>query len=254
MRGLTRQVVAGLLVAVSSTSVLGAQGQTSLYRTRQWLDSVATATEQAAGRAKGSSRDALQAEARALRERLSVGDFYPGDRIVIELYGGEEAVRDTVSVRAGQEILIGRYPAFALKGVLRSELDSALTAQVRRYLTQPTVRTTPLVRLLVTGAVGRPGFLTIRGDAAVTDVVTAAGGLTPNALVRKSEIRRSNERLVEPDSVSVVLQTGMTIDQADLRAGDELRIGEKKQTNWMSVFFGISIILGTITTISALIN
>ena len=96
MRGLTRQVVAGLLVAVSSTSVLGAQGQTTLYRTRQWLDSVATATEQAASRAKGSSREALQAEARALRERLSVGDFYPGDRIVIELYGGEEAVRDTV--------------------------------------------------------------------------------------------------------------------------------------------------------------
>ncbi len=254
MRRISLRAVAGLAFALGTGGALEAQTSNSLFRTRQWLDSVATATERSAATAKGERREELLAEAKALRERLTVGDFYPGDRFVLELYGGEEPYRDTVAVRAGQELLVGRYPAFSLKGVLRSELDSALTVQARRYLTQPVVRTTPLVRLLVTGAVPRPGFHTIRGDASVTDVVTLAGGLAPNAMLRKSELRRANERVADADSIAVVLQTGMTIDQADLRAGDELRIGEKKQTNYMSWLWGVSLLIGTITTITALLN
>lgn len=226
----------------------------SLFRTRRWLDSAATAVERQAGSARGDTRESLQAEARAMRQRLTVGDFYPGDQVYVELYGGEEPVRDTVSVRAGQELIIGRFPAFSVKGVLRSELDSALTSQVRRYLTQPQVRTTPLARILVTGAVGRPGYLVVRSDLAVTDVVTRAGGLTPVALVNKSQVRRATDRVIEEDSMRIVLQTGMTIDQADIRAGDEIRIGEKRQTNWLNLVWTISILLGTVTTIIALVR
>ncbi|MCU0649406.1 MAG: SLBB domain-containing protein [Gemmatimonadaceae bacterium] len=239
-----------------ASKVVCAQVRTdqTLFRTRRALDSTASALEAQAARAGGASREELLADARSLRERLTVGDFYPGDRVVVELYGGEEPFRDTVSVRSGQELVIGRYPPFALRGVLRSELDSALTVQARRILTQPTVRTTPLVRVLVTGGVGRPGFLTVRGDAAVTDVITAAGGLTPVGLVNKSTVRRGTERLIEEDSLRVVLQSGMTLDQTDIRAGDELRVGEKRQTNWLNVMWTTSIVLGTLTTIVSLLR
>ena len=253
-RRLGWQVLVGLMVAVAGSGALEAQGQPSLFRSRRWLDSVATVTERAAATAKGDRKEALEADARSMRERLTTGDFYPGDRVVIEVYGGEEPIRDTLAVRAGQELFIGRYPALSLKGVLRSELDSSLTVQLRRYLTQPVVRTTPLVRLLVTGGVGRPGYVTVRGDASVTDVVTVAGGLTPIGLVNKSQVRRGNERVIEPDSVQVVLQTGMTVDQADLRAGDELRIGEKKQTNWFNNVWTISILIGTVTSLIAFVR
>ena len=131
------------------------------------------------------------AEAAAIRERLKVGDFYPGDRLVVDLFGGEEPFRDTVSVRTGQKVQLATLPAFSLEGVLRSEADSALAAQARRYIQRPVVRTQPLVRLLVTGAVGRPGFVTVRGDAAVSDVVSSAGGLTPASRLQKSKIKRA---------------------------------------------------------------
>lgn len=256
VRRLPQRLLAVCMVLLTGAGVLEAQerSEQSLFRTRRWLDSAATATERMAASAKGDTREALLADARSMRQRLTVGDFYPGDRVVLELYGAEEPIRDTLSVRAGQELIIGRYPPFSVKGVLRSELDSALTVQIRRYLTQPTVRTTPLARVLVTGGVGKPGYLTVRSDLAVTDVVTLAGGLTPVSLVNKSQVRRATDRVIEADSMQVILQTGMTLDQADIRAGDEIRIGEKKQTNWLNLVWTVSILLGTVTTIIALVR
>jgi len=227
----------GLLVPVTAASAQAASEQTS-YRTRAYLDSVASQLERT-----GKRDDAL-----AIRERLQVGDFYPGDRLVVDLLGGEEPFRDTVSVRTGQEIVISMFPAFNLKGVLRSEADSALAAQAKRYIQRPVVRTQPLVRLLVTGAVGRPGFVTVRGDAAVSDVVSTAGGLTSMSRIDKSQIKRGSDVLVEKDSLSVIFRTGMTLDQADIRAGDEFSVKEKKQSNYLQLVWAGSAAFGLIVS------
>lgn len=222
----------------------GAQGEQSLYRTRRQLDSVATALE-AAGK---------RVEADAIRERLKVGDFYPGDRLVVDLFGAEEPFRDTVAVRAGQEVVISTMPSFSLKGVLRSEADSSIAAQARRYLQRPVVRTQPLVRLLVTGAVGRPGFVTLRGDAAVSDVVSSAGGLTPQSRIAKSKVKRGSEVLIDKDSLGVVFRSGMTLDQADIRAGDELVIDEKKPANYQQLIWAVSGAMGVVISLITLLR
>jgi protein involved in polysaccharide export with SLBB domain len=238
------RVSCSLAVLVFSSRPLAAQAgvETTLYRTRPYLDSVAKSLELA-----GKADDAA-----AIRERLKVGDFYPGDRVVIDLFGGEEPFRDTVSVRTGQEIIVGTMPAFSLRGVLRSEADSSITAQARKYIQRPTVRTQPLIRLLVTGGVGRPGFVTVRGDAAVSDVVSSAGGLTSLARLPKSTVKRGTEVLVDKDSLSLVFRTGMTLDQADIRAGDELVINEKKPSNFTSLLYAISGTMGVVLTIITL--
>jgi SLBB domain len=214
----------------------------TLYRTRHFLDSSATDME------KGGKA----ADAAAIRERLKVGDFYPGDRLVVDLFGGEEPFRDTVSVRAGQEIVLSTFPAFNLRGVLRSEADSALVAQAKRYMQRPIVRTQPLVRLLVTGAVARPGWVTVRGDAAVSDVVSSAGGLTSMSRVARSTVKRGTGTLVAKDSLSSIFRSGMTLDQADIRAGDELVIDEKKQSNFSSILWSASAALGVVVSIISL--
>ena len=239
-------VMAACAVSALSASKAVAQGgaeQTS-YRSRRYLDSVATSLEQA------GKRDA----ATAIRERLSVGDFYPGDRLVVELFGGEEPFRDTVSVRAGQEIVVSTYPAFNLKGVLRSEADSALQAQARRYLQRPIVRTQPQLRILVTGAVGRPNFVIVRGDAALSDVVTAAGGLTSASRLARSKLKRGSDVLFDRDSLSTVFRSGMTLDQADIRAGDELVVDEKKPSNLSQILFATSATLGVVISIISLLR
>jgi SLBB domain len=214
----------------------------TLYRTRRYLDSVATDLQ----------RSGKSVEAAAIRERLVLGDFYPGDRLVVDLFGGEEPFRDTVSVRAGQEIVLATLPAFSLKGVLRSEADSALAVQVKRFIQRPIVRTQPLVRLLVTGAVARPGFVTVRGDAAVSDVVSVAGGLTSASRLAKSKVKRGTGTLIDKDSLSLVFRSGMTLDQADVRAGDELVIDEKKPSNFTSVIWAASAALGVVISIISL--
>jgi hypothetical protein len=229
--------VAAPIAAQSVTEV-------SVYRTRRQLDSIATDLERAG----------KNAEAGVIRNRMRVGDFYPGDKIFVELYGDQEPFRDTLSVRAGQEVILSAYPAFSLKGVLRSEADSALNAQAKRFLQRPTVRTQSLVRLQVTGAVGRPGFYTVRGDAAVTDVVSSAGGLTSQARLSKSKIKRASEIIVDRDSLGTIFRSGMTLDQADLRAGDELAIDEKRQSNIQGLVFTISTVMGLAITVVSLLN
>ena len=240
---LARRVVMISVAVFSCVSVTSAQNpDQTLYRTRAYLDSVASKLE------RTGKRD----DAAAIRERLKVGDFYPGDRLVVDMFGGEEPFRDTVPVRAGQEIRISTFPAFNLKGVLRSEADSALVAQAKRYIQRPIVRTQPLVRLLVTGAVGRPGFVTVRGDAAVSDVVTMAGGLTSMSRLAKSQVKRASGVLIEKDSLGVIFRTGMTLDQADIRAGDEFVINEKKPSNLIGLLFAASGVLGVLISIISL--
>jgi hypothetical protein len=239
-----RPVVLALCAVIAASAVAGAQSvsEQTLYRTRHFLDSVATTLE------KGGRT----ADASAIRERLKIGDFYPGDRLVVDLFGGEEPFRDTVSVRTGQEIVIGTYPAFSLRGVLRSEADSAVGAQARRFIQRPIVRTQPLVRLLVTGAVVRPGFVTVRGDAAVSDVVSSAGGLTSLSRLAKSKVKRGAATLVDKDSLGLIFRSGMTLDQADIRAGDELAIDEKKPSNFTSILWAASAALGVVISIISL--
>jgi protein involved in polysaccharide export with SLBB domain len=237
-----RLALAATTLLLSAPVQAQSSSEQTLYRTRRFLDSSLTALE----------RTGKSAEAAAVRERLSVGDFYPGDRLVVDLFGGEEPFRDTVSVRAGQEIVISTFPAFSLKGVLRSEADSALAAQARRYMQRPIVRTQPLIRLLVTGAVQRPGFVIVRGDAAVSDVVSTAGGLTGLSRLARSRVKRGTGTLVDKDSLSLVFRSGMTLDQADIRAGDELVIDEKRPSNFTSVLWAASAALGVVISIISL--
>lgn len=235
-------VLCAFIATVGGVAQAQSASEQTLYRTRRHLDSVATSLEK-----NGHSADAAP-----IRERLRVGDFYPGDRLVVDLFGGEEPFRDTVSVRTGQEIQIATYPAFSLKGVLRSEADSSLGAQAKRFIQRPIVRTQPLVRLLVTGAVQRPGFVTVRGDAAVSDVVSSAGGLTSLSRLQKSKVKRGSGTLVDQDSLGLIFRSGMTLDQADIRAGDELAIDEKKPSNFTSVLWAASAALGVVISIISL--
>jgi hypothetical protein len=240
-RTMVARSFAVLTLLMTVAPAAGAQAQ-SLYRTRASLDSAATAAERAGSRE----------EAESLRERLRIGDFYPGDRVVVELFGAEEPVRDTLSVRAGQELIIGTLPVFSVRGVLRSELDSVLTVQAKRFLQRPIIRTQPLIRLMITGAIGRPGFIIVRGDAAVADVVSAAGGLTPLAVIAKSSVKRGSEKLILSDSLGTLFRAGVTLDQADIRAGDELAIAEKKQASWTSLLWATSAGLGVVISIIGL--
>jgi protein involved in polysaccharide export with SLBB domain len=180
-----------------------------------------------------ASRSDLQAlaagngpQAESARERLANGDFQTGDRIAMVVQG-EPSLSDTLTVRANQVVHLTNMPDITLHGVLRSELQDYLKQQLGQYLRNPDVRAVSLVRVDVLGPVLRPGFYTAPADELVSDVVMQAGGLSPQADINRTVVRRG-EVLVQPAlRVQEALARGETLDQLDVRAGDAIVVGER---------------------------
>lgn len=232
-------LLAAILVA-SSASTAGAQTapprlQREGFATRPELDSLVRQGERtlADGSLSAEQRYSQQLAVSGIRRRLQEGDFQPGDRIAIALDGGVK-FRDTVVVRSGSTIVLPDLPEISLAGVLRSELHDYLLGEVKRYVRDPELETSPLIRLTVSGAVLHPGFYSIPADALLSDLVMAAGGPTANAAFSRSHLRRGTEPLPGED-VPAALREGLTVDALLLHSGDELMIGEKRQFNWATV-------------------
>lgn len=203
------------------------------------LDSMATAAEQA-GRTS---------EATMLRKRLSDGDFFQGDRMVLVVEGGEKVYSDTVIVGLGQTIALEGYPSISLRGVLRSEVRSHLTRELGKYLRTPVVTTRPLLRLTLVGGVARPGFYVVSTDAAITDLIMTAGGPSRNANLEKTVIKRADIAVWSAADLQSALRQGITIDQLGLQNGDVVEVGERRQRNLSQ----IAQVAGILTTVIGLI-
>jgi protein involved in polysaccharide export with SLBB domain len=204
-------------------------------------------------------------EAALLQARLREGDFQEGDRIVLSIdvprlspaenpalmaLGGV----DTAVVRAGNTLQftkVPKIPDLSLDGVLRSELAVTITAHLSRYVRNPSVRATPLLRVAVLGAVGRPGWYLTPSDAVLADVIMQAGGVTAASDVSNTVVRRAGTTLWSTDNVRSAFANSLSLDRLDLRAGDEIFIGPKRQwsiTNSIQVIAGVVAIYGVLLT------
>ncbi|HEX5385178.1 MAG TPA: polysaccharide biosynthesis/export family protein [Gemmatimonadales bacterium] len=168
------------------------------------------------------------AERRLVNERLKQGDFQPGDRIVL-LVAGETALSDTFTVKPGKTVALPNLPDISLDGVLRSELTPYLSKQLGRYIRDVDLTATPLVRVAVLGAVGRPGFYNLPADALATDAITLAGGPAANADITKTMVQRGGAPLYTKDEMTEALQRGSSLDQLNVQSGDELVVGTKSE-------------------------
>ena len=220
--------------------------------TRAQLEARAAQADQEARTATSDGmRQERRAEAAAIRERLRDGDFQPGDRIALVVHG-DTAMSDTVVVRAGRTIQLGNLPPIGLQGVLRSELEPYLTKQLARYLRNPEVEATALVQIAVLGPVGHPGFFSVPSDLTLTDAIMLAGGPAQGSDVNKTVIRR-NDKVIQP--AKVVRQAfayGTTLDQLNLRAGDQIVVGEKTRHDWFRIVSILSLAAGTAVSVYAI--
>ncbi len=218
-------VAAAWLVAIVVPGALrsqqGSEAQAAPYRpdalgigqfaTRADLERIA-----AAGGAAGAKA----------QQRLTNGDFQVGDRIALTVQG-ESALTDTVTVREGQVVHLDNLTDVSLHGVLHSELQARLAQEIARYLRNPVVRATPLVRVAVLGQVQRPGYYSAPADALVSDMLMRAGGPTTSANVNKTVVRRGPDVVLPAKAVETAMARGETIDQLDLRPGDQLIVPER---------------------------
>lgn len=190
--------------------------------------------ELANGSTNGNARSKRVQELAELRKRLSDGDFRVGDRFLITMR--RDTLRsDTASVRDSLKVAVFSLPDISLSGVLRSELDERMSAHVARFLRGVEVRTNVLTRVAVLGAVRNPGYYYISPDRPLSDVVMLAGGPNPDANLKQIEVTRGDKVLVKAKESDRLLKDGRTLEQADIEAGDEIRVPVKKKINWQAI-------------------
>ncbi|HSJ13146.1 MAG TPA: polysaccharide biosynthesis/export family protein [Longimicrobiales bacterium] len=174
----------------------------------------------------GSTRERARAEAEQIRQRLSEGDIQIGDRIALRVERHLE-LTDTFPVLGGRVIRLPEIGDIPLTGVLRSELQEHLTTQIGRYVRDPMVYASSLIRLEIMGAVGRPGFHSVPSDLLISDALMMAGGPSSDAALDKLKIRRGDRLIIGGDQLREAVIAGRTLDQLNLRAGDAINVPVK---------------------------
>ena len=216
--------------------------------TRAQLQELAISTEaQATSAPDAATRQQRQMQAATIRARLRDGDFDVGDRILLSVRG-DSTISDTVTVRAGRMIRLANIPDISLAGVLRSELQDYLTTQLARYIKHPDVQTTSLVRVAVMGSVAKPGFYQLPADLALADAIMIAGGPTTTADVDRTQVKRGADVIYSSQLLGQEVAKGATLDQLNIRPGDQILIGERHHTNWGMIASIVGISAGLIST------
>lgn len=172
--------------------------------------------------------------AAAFAQEPQPDEFHVGDRIALTVEG-PQMVSDTVVVRDG---LILRLPGLGdipLAGVKRSDAQKYLTQQIGKFIRDPIVHATPLLRIAVMGQVGHPGFYTMPSDVLLSDVVMRAGGPTGSADLARTVVKRGSDEVISREEVANALSSGMTLDQLHVAPGDEMIVGEKPASSFDTV-------------------
>jgi polysaccharide export outer membrane protein len=218
---------------------------------RDTLQAILQRIDSANGPDTSKGDQKLRTLAQQIRARMSRGDFQPGDRIKLQV-DSEPQLSDTFPVGPSQEVVLPIIGVVSLHGVLRSELQTAMTRELGRFLRDPIVRAMPLIRLSIAGEVARPGFYMLPPTAVVSDVVTAAGGTTQNAQVEKMFVQRGDNRVFEGQALQGIISEGRTLDDASIRPGDKFVVPTKNSDSVFYTVRTISILLSIPLTIFAL--
>jgi protein involved in polysaccharide export with SLBB domain len=229
----------GLMTALAGGTPVFAQSDASAIDDRHNFET-RSALETQAQKADASGDKATAYRA---RYRLEHGDFKEGDRVIVKVQG-PGGFSDTTIVRSGKNLQLPQMAPLSLEGVLRSELSPRLTAFVGKYLREPVVQTTPLVRVGILGSVSRPGYYYVAADLPLSDVLMSAGGPSSDADINEVSIRRDGQVIVDQSNTRTALSEGMSLDMLGLQAGDEVSIEKERRFNWGVIIPTITGVLG----------
>lgn len=176
-------------------------------------------------------RDRAERDAIAIRERLAQGDFRTGDRVVLRMEGHPDIPAE-LPVLPGPRISLPVWGTINLAGVLRSELKDHLTRELSRFVQDPVLEAQSLVRLSIQGNVGNPGFYTVPSDMLLGEALMHAGGPGGSADLDNIRIERTGERLWGGTELREIIAEGRTLDQMNLRAGDQIFVPARGTSNW----------------------
>lgn len=217
--------------------------------TRDSLTQILNRLEQTAASQGYSSglRERARQEADLVRNRLQQGDFQVGDRIYLRVERQPE-LTDTFTVSPGPVLILPTIREVPLAGLLRAELESHLEQHLKRFLVNPVVDATTLMRLFIEGGVTSPGVYMLPSETVVTDALMRAGGMTREAKLSAVRVERGAARIWEGEPLQRAITEGKTLDQLSLRAGDRIIVPEGGRSRLAS----IQTIVATIVSLTLL--
>jgi protein involved in polysaccharide export with SLBB domain len=160
-------------------------------------------------------------EANVIKQRLEMGDYQPGDQVVL-LVEGEPTLSDSLTVSPELTLSLKSGDTISLKGVLRSELEDRFKETIRRVVRNPKVHTESFMRIAVLGDVGKQGYYVVRAESQLSEVLMAAGGPGGAANLMSMRIERGTKAIWDGEPLQDAITEGRTLDQLSLRAGDRL--------------------------------
>ncbi len=233
-------------------NVLAAQGQ-SVYdvairalASRRDLRAITDSLEKeiASRGVSDKRRRAMEMELEAHRQRLANGDMAPGDRILVRVFFDAPredppgARQDTVIVSPESTIRVAGLPPISMKGILRSEVESHLLAQVSAVIRNARVSAVPLVSIGILGAVTRPGYFYVPMTSSVTDAIMVAGGPTADADPNGLVYQRGGRQHWDRGTMAAVSQRQVTLASLGADDGDVLVINKNSPPLDRGFLFG----------------
>jgi len=209
---------------LTASSIASAQSSAGTLTTREELMAAEiSASQNYSGDVRKNSMTAA-----AIRHRLQEGDFQVGDRVIVTVVANDTRT-DTLVVRSGRILELPGKLTVPLTGVLRSELQTHVTAEVLKYVKAQQVVVTPLMRVGILGEVARPGYFAFASDIPITDAIMTAGGPSVTADLDRSVVRRGGQEVHSADDTRLAIARGLTLDQFGMNQGDEIIVGRRRE-------------------------
>lgn len=229
-----RRIVLRILAVLLNASLMGslatasaaAQQSDNLRNTRPQIETAIAEAQKIISSPGYSARikQVKRQEIALLKSRLEDGDLQPGDQIYLSV-DGEEKLTNTFTVSGDRSLALPGVPDVSLRGVLRSELEAYLTRELTKYIRNPVVHVRTTVRVSILGSVGKPGFYQVESEKMIGDAIMLAGGPGAGVDPAKTRVERAGTVILDREAFTDALNQGKTLDQMNLRAGDEIVVG-----------------------------
>ena len=148
----------------------------------------------------------------------------PGDAVVVQIYGKENAERELVVSRDGEIPFPGIGP-IRVAGLTFSQMEREIKTRVAKRLIGISVSVTlgrlRTVRVFVLGEAERPGSYNVSGFSTMTNALLASGGIKRIGSLRDIQLKRNGKTVARMDLYDLLLK-GDNSSDSRLLAGDAI--------------------------------